>query len=325
MTIGIAAAGKGAGLAILEALARLEAVTEGAIGGFVSVAALRSDGSVARAEMQGGGAHAVLARGLPAELQEAPRAVLMSSGPDRPEPLAQFTPARGRVGLVTGHRFPNARGVDRMPLGEQALAAMAAGEAPDVAARRIAARNPGADAGLILLSADGHIGLANTELVLRHPDLGQAVDRTSGRAIAVLHNSIAPHGGLAEFAVGLVARRLGTPASARRSIRLVAGLPVRSSAVTSRVIVEYGQAIAIEIATAYHGDPSWSAGLGPATAVFERSQLLGHMDVDPFLIVRDGRLVSADGHEIATIAYKPIDLVENGILADEAGSARRSK
>jgi hypothetical protein len=64
----------------------------GALHGFVSVVAIGADGRLHRAEIQDGGTAAMLADGpLAHRLANATRAGLMSSGPNRPAPLSQFT------------------------------------------------------------------------------------------------------------------------------------------------------------------------------------------------------------------------------------------
>ncbi len=55
MTIGIAAFGAGAGRGVIAALKAVECVGRGAIGGFVSFAAIKGDGSLVRASIQTGG------------------------------------------------------------------------------------------------------------------------------------------------------------------------------------------------------------------------------------------------------------------------------
>ncbi len=52
---------------------------------------------------------------MPTVFAHARHAALMSSGPNRPSPLAQFTPGDARVGLVTGHRLPNTVGAGGDP------------------------------------------------------------------------------------------------------------------------------------------------------------------------------------------------------------------
>jgi len=305
MTIGIAVRGPGAGAAILTALARLESVGDGAIGGFVSLAAMAPDGSIHRADTQCGGGDALLARLGPGPILDARLAVIMSSGPDRPEPLAQFTPARPGVGLVTGHRFPNALGRDGKPLAEAALDLLEAGYSPDAAAQAVAANNPRADAGVILLGADARIGLANTALVGRHRDKGSALVQTDTHAVGVLHNSIEPHALIAPLAVHFVTQALSHAGDSLPSLHVAAGVPVRHAATCSRVMIDRsGKATALEIATDYNGDTSWSAGLGPEAEIVRENQVVGRATTDPYLLIRDGHLTSVNGLAAIDLHYR---------------------
>jgi hypothetical protein len=92
--------------------------------------AITGDGRVIRAETQRGGTATLFLKGEttgtnpPDEAGASPLAALMSSGPDRPEPLAQFVVADGRAGLVTGHRLPNAAAVSGRPLNAEILAGL---------------------------------------------------------------------------------------------------------------------------------------------------------------------------------------------------------
>ena len=302
MTIGIAAAGEGAGRAVLDALARVERLATGALGGFVSVAALDGEGRLLRAEAQRGGAGGLLERGaLPAELLAAPRAALMSSGPDRPAPLAQFTPAREGVGLVTGHRFPNARGAGGAPLGLAVLDALAGGADPQGACEAVMAANPRADAGVIALRADGRVGLADSERVARFVDAGAVRLEGPHGCVAVLHNAIRPSGALAGLVAEMVAAAMA-PRPAGAAVALGRGVPVRPAA-RSGVAVAHGRAVAIEIATPWHGDVPWTAGLGPGARVTEGGRTIGHLAADPFLVIREGRLVSADGRAALDLPF----------------------
>ena len=99
MTIGIAAYGPNAGQAIIDALRAAEVVGHGAISGFVSMVVIGEDGELHRIETQRGGTQGLLKGGeMPTHFMRARHAALMSSGPDRPSPLAQFTPGmRGPV------------------------------------------------------------------------------------------------------------------------------------------------------------------------------------------------------------------------------------
>jgi hypothetical protein len=158
MTIGIAAWGPDAGHAVFAALTAAEKVGRGSIGGFAVFVAITGDGRVIRAETQRGGTATLFLNGEttgtnpPDEAGAAPLAALMSSGPDRPEPLAQFVVADGRAGLVTGHRLPNAAAVSGRPLNAEILELMRTGSAPADAVRQVLEANPHADAGVIAAS-----------------------------------------------------------------------------------------------------------------------------------------------------------------------------
>ena len=150
MTIGIAVTGDGAGLAAFRALEAVERVARGAIGGFVSFVVISEGGALLRAETQRGGTSTLFVEGErtgatpPPAVADARFAALMSSGPDRPTPLAQFTPGDAAHGLVTGHRLPNmpGDGTDR-PLNEAVLARLVAGADPRQAVETELAQHPG--------------------------------------------------------------------------------------------------------------------------------------------------------------------------------------
>ncbi|WP_346907757.1 DUF6963 family protein [uncultured Roseibium sp.] len=55
MTIGIALSGPNAGLCLFKALAAVERISRGSIGGFVSFAVITADGQLLRAQTQDGG------------------------------------------------------------------------------------------------------------------------------------------------------------------------------------------------------------------------------------------------------------------------------
>jgi hypothetical protein len=169
VTIGIAVRAPNAGQAAFEALRTVERVARGAIGGFVSFVAITTDGRLLRAQTQRGGTSTLFTDGEktgtapPAAIAQAPLAGLMSSGPDRPAPLVQFTPADPTVGLVTGHRLPNMPGADGIALNQAVLDRMRAGEPPARAARSVLQRNPEADAGIIALGPEGAVFAGNSE------------------------------------------------------------------------------------------------------------------------------------------------------------------
>jgi len=196
MTLGVAAYGAGAGGAVLSAWAAAETAGSGAIGGFVVFTVLTAAGPIS-IECQRGGLIALHAQGIPDEMIHAPVAALITSGPDRPQPLTQFL-AAGNSALVTGHRLPNLKGANGIPVNIAALRRIERCTAPQDAVTQVCADNPTLDAGLIAVTRDG-IGLAETAEVHKRGDRGQTLIYGSGRALALLHNSIDPIAGFADL------------------------------------------------------------------------------------------------------------------------------
>lgn len=228
MTVGIAAHGAAAGRAVLAGLTAVEAVGRGEIGGFGVFRAIAADGSMIAAETQRGGAAALRAalerNGLAALAEAAPVAALISSGPDRPEPLSQFL-AAGPAGLVTGHRLPNTVGADGVPLNLAALRLLAEGAAPQAAVDAATGSNPEIDAGLIAVTP-GAVAAAETLRVARRTDRGGArlVIRGGVAGVAVLHNAIEPFEGLAALAAGAARAILEAALPPLPTFRIAAGL-----------------------------------------------------------------------------------------------------
>lgn len=198
MTIGVAASGPNAGAAVRAAVLGAELLGRGAIGGFAVFAVLDEQGFVHHATTQRGG---ISALDIPSAWLHACHAAVISSGPDRPEPLLQFLPGADGVGLVTGHRLPNRpalAGADApgTPLNHAVLARLAAGEHPQLAVDALLAANPEIDAGLIALDVHGRLGYGNSTRVERRGDLGQFHRESGDFRLAFLHNSIAAHGDL---------------------------------------------------------------------------------------------------------------------------------
>jgi hypothetical protein len=203
-----------------------------------------------RAEVQDGGVTALLAGGaVPDQIAAAPLAGLMSSGPNRPTPLSQFTPADPEVGLVTGHRFPNARGVRDRPLNLEVLELMRLGFDPEAAVARVIADNPQAHPGFIAMSRDGPLHAENTPYLLCFGDAGKAVGRFGdGRAgVAVLHNAISPHGSLADLVVEVVLSVMGSPRAPDSVAAFRAGVPLFTSGENAIHLDDAGQVEAIAI------------------------------------------------------------------------------
>ena len=208
MTIGIGAFGRRAGAAVLAAWAEAERRAAGDLHGFAVFTVLGADGEPESLECQRGGlatlraqyGRAQAGRGQAdalARMAEAEVAGVITSGPDRPEPLSQFL-AAGPAGLVTGHRLPNLATAEGVAANRAALALIGKGLPPRHAVEAVLEGDPDIDAGLIAVTRTG-LGVANSARVQGRDDLGQALILAADRryGLSLLHNSIAPIEGLA--------------------------------------------------------------------------------------------------------------------------------
>jgi hypothetical protein len=309
MTIGIAAFGPGAGRAIVAGLAAAEKIGHGAIGGFVSLAAIGRDGRLHRAETQDGGTATLFGAGpMPAAVAEAHHAVLMSSGPNRPEPLAQFTPADPAVGLITGHRFPNMSGASGLPLNEEVLARLAAGASPEAAIEAVVGANGRADAGLIALTLDGRLAARNTEATDELVDAGAAEladPRLPSHRVAVLHNAIRPWRGLALLVAESVLDAFERPDADLRRIVIRAGTPISPGARSRIEVDDAGVAIALVSALTPSTRAKRDLGLGPEAEVHAGGTLIGIARSEPYMVVENERLLSVNGLPELTLEVGP--------------------
>lgn len=299
MTIGIAASGPMAGLAVYRGLRAVETVGRGAIGGFVSLVAIAEDGTLAEAYTQRGGALALFGgEGPPPWIAQARLAGLMSSGPDRPEPLIQFTPADPAVGIVTGHRLPNMPGPSGEPPNLHALRLMAAGASPEEAVLRALEAAPEADAGLIALDLDGRIALGDAPPVLARDDRGRALveDPESGLRVGVLHNTIYPIGGLAALAAGTAVDAVLPGDAAPEAFRLI-GLTVRPGPEHAAHIAPDG-AVAVTAPGPEWLSERWEGSvLRRNDPVYESGRLAGRVTREVYAILRHGRVAGGRGGE----------------------------
>lgn len=298
MTIGIAATGPDAGRAVVRGLAAVEAVGRGAIGGFVSFVAILPDGRLVRAATQRGGTAALFeGDAMPDEVAAATVAGLMASGPDRPEPLSQFTPADGSVGLVTGHRMPNTVGASGIHVNDEVLALMRSGAGAEAAVASVVVANPEVDAGIIALGIGGDLAAANTAHVGRRGDAGRALLRgqDGATAVAVLHNAIHPHrpiAGLAAETVLDVMQPEDRPdgwITFSQGVRLATGaddaIEIGADGAVEQIVVRNGKFLA----------GRWSLGIGYRTLVTRDSAPVAVMVYEPYMVVERGRLLSIDG------------------------------
>ncbi len=298
MTVGIGATGPRAGAGILAGLRALEAIGRGAIGGFVTLAVLTADQTLLRAETQIGGTAGLWHDTAPQALLDAPFAALISSGPNRPEPLSQFVAAAPGVGIVTGHRFPQTRTSDGRALNGIVLDLMASGQTPRAAIDAVIAAHPDYDAGFVALSTSGEIAFGNMPSVMDRRDTGAAslVAAEGTARVATIHNAIHPHRTLADMVNDVVLDDMLRPLapllmiSVRRGTALIEGPQ-------SEIEVDAGlSALCIRHPGGGGGpDQPRAFGLGDRVRVTQGARTLGWLGYEPFMTVEAGRVTAMDG------------------------------
>jgi hypothetical protein len=305
MTIGIGAHGPRAGLAVFEALQAAEAVGKGAIGGFAAFAAIGEDGRLHRHQTQRGGTRTMFTEGEttgaapPEAVATAIAAAVISSGPDRPEPLAQFLAADTGAGLVTGHRLPNGPAASGRPLNVETLALLASGRTPREAVDTVIDANPEADVGLIAIGAGGGVHGRNSARVERRPDLGAArvEDAAAGAAVAVLHNAIRPFPVLAGLVAAVALEVMAGAPEPSCHVTICTGTPVRLG--PENAIRCDGDFVATEVQTS---DPVLVRGRQVGAALYLGS-----------------RVYAPDGRSLGVTMFEPIVTVEDGVIVMMSG------
>ncbi len=298
MTIGIATYGPNAGAACLAALRSVEAVGRGAIRGFVSFVVMTRHGELKHMTCQREGVDGLLAGSqLPDEFAQAELAALMSSGPNRPEPLENFTVAKAGVALVTGHRMPNAIGPSGKALNQSVLDLIESGTAPSIAMSTVLAEAPDADAGFLVLTADRKMFAMNSTNIALRSDTGLCIldDPIIGMGAGVIHNAILPSKPLASLAAEIALDHMYPADAAHGSVEFRAGtrlfladknyIEIDKNNIVSRIFVTNQSSL----------KGSQSIGLGHNIAVIDAVGATGHMTYEPFLVVIDGILASIDG------------------------------
>jgi uncharacterized protein DUF6963 len=313
VTIGIGAFGPRAGLAVYQALRVAERVGRGAIGGFVTYAAITADGRLLRAETQRGGGSTLFTDGEttgvepPEEVANAIAAGVISSGPDRPAPLTQFLPSDGAAGLVTGHRLPNARNAGGQPINEEILALLRSGRTAREAVDAVLDRNANSDTGIIAVDRSGQVYSRNTARVLRRPDLGHARrEHGSPKAVVeVLHNAIRPYPVVAALAADVaLATMVGEPKEIGR-VMVSAGCPVALGP-EDAVLVDDDLSATKVVTT----DPLLVSGRQVCAAIYLHSKVvkggrvIGRTMFEPITSVVDGRITEMSGQKTLRISFQ---------------------
>lgn len=304
MTIGIAVCGEQAARAALAGLEAVEAVGHGAIGGFVSLSVVTEDAALIDLGVQRGGAQAMLAEPGFARTAGARLAVLMSSGPDRPEPLSQFTPCDPSAGLMTGHRLPNMPGPDGTAPNIVALTALQGGASPQVAVETALSGKPELDAGLIAMSLDGEIAVLNSASVEARDDIGKAHFVSPGLSVGILHNTIFPHHALAALALSAI-RDWIRPASSAPHLGTAVGLSVAPGPERALLVGATG-ITGFEAPGEEWQRPEWEGcPVRRGDPVKNGGRVIGRVVAEAYCILRGGTVTATRGSD--TISWRRQD------------------
>ena len=299
MTIGIAAFGPKAGAGIIAGLGAVEKIGRGAIGGFVSLVVLTDDGRLLRASVQVGGSEALFPEDLPPEIAQTQCAGLISSGPNRPEPLSQFITAKIGVGIVTGHRMPHTEGKDKIALNSMVLAEMEAGRYPQTAIDYVLNLYPNADAGFLAVSVNGRMGIGNCKSVLARGDKGMAILNVKSRTakIATIHNAIQPHSLISTLSNQVGKDKMCHQGGPEQWITIKSGITVKSGT-TAQVHVDSSRMVKnIVIQNNLFLNDSCAVGLGDIVEVLSHGVRLGWLGYEPFMTLLNGQVVEIDGYK----------------------------
>jgi hypothetical protein len=312
MTIGIGAYGPRAGLAVYRALQSAERVGRGAICGFATYAAIASDGRVFRHQTQRGGSATLFIEGEatgvppPEDVADAIAAAVISSGPERPEPLSQFLAADAAGGLVTGHRLPNGVSVDGTALNLDTLNHLIAGKSAKEAVDLVIDRNREADVGLLAVDLRGGAYSRNSDRVRRRPDLGHArvEDATAGAVVEVLHNAIRPFPATAIIAAGVALDTMRGDPKAAGWITIEAGVPLvlgEENAVHCGKELR-AQRVVTTDPTIVKGRHA-CAGIYLHSKVYSDDKLIGLTMFEPITAVEDGTITEMSGQSVMRMNY----------------------
>ncbi|MER9235009.1 hypothetical protein NKI56_23430 [Mesorhizobium sp. M0622] len=314
MTIGIAAHGPNAGLAIYRSLRAVERVGTGSIGGFAAFAVITADGKLLRHGTQRGGTSTLFIEGEvtgtdpPPEVAAATFAAVISSGPDRPAPES-FLRADPLAGLVTGHRMPIAIGLGGVEVNQQVLDLMKGGQPAQAAVDTVMDRNPEVDAGLIAIDRNGLVYGRNSARVLRRPDLAEARASREGASVVVFYNAIRPRAALAglvtEIALDtMLAMPMLKPDG---QITVDAGIPVIAGRATAIYCDANGVATHVttnelEVLTGRR----IGTGIYLGSPVYRDGKLIGHTMLETMIIFQDGKLARVGGQKFFSFGYQRV-------------------
>lgn len=313
MTVGIGACGPQAGRAVFEALRAIERVGHGAVGGFATFAAIAEDGRTMKSATQRGGTATLFTDGEttgvepPDAFASARVAGVISSGPDRPAPLEQFIPVDPAVGLVTGHRIPPTTGAKGKPMNGELLSLLQAGTPAETALASVIGAAPEADCGLIAVTIDGTIACANTERVMRRPDVGLAIrrDDAGGIGVAVLYNAIRPRQVLADLAAAIALDVMRADTEVAGDVTLVAGTELKMGPENAVFCDAERRSVLVTTTDPAVGERGeLGAAVYLQSKVYVSDTLVGETTFEPITTIENGRLTTFSGKPELRMTYR---------------------
>jgi hypothetical protein len=314
MTIGIAARGPRAGLAVFKSLRAAENVGTGSIGGFATFAAITADGKLLRHQTQRGGSRTLFLRGEetgvdpPSDVADAIFAGVISSGPERPD-VEKLLIADASAGLVTGHRLPIAMGIDGLPLNQQTLDLLKQGRSAQAAVDEVMTRNPEADAGLIAVDVRGQVYGRNSVRVLRRPDLaeGRATATNGEASVVVFYNAIRPYSALAGLVTAIAMETMiGVPAPDDH-VMVDVGIPVQLGPESAIYCGADGRATHLTTAdVAILNGRHLGAVISLGSPIYSGGNLVGHAMLEVLSTVVNGTLTEMSGQASVPFGFRRV-------------------
>lgn len=319
-TIAIVAAGENAGLAVFLALPEAEKVARGSIGGVAGMDVMLSDGTICSYQNFGrGGTSTLFVEGEetgvlpPSRIASAPVAAIVSTGPRRPYDLGvdpcdqEFETGRDGVGIVVGHRIPDAVGRDGEPVNAHVMRLMAEGLSPSEAIDRVMGANPSVDAGLIAVSDDGAIAMGNSALVNTRSDYAHArgEDRRAGAVVQTIMNEIHPPQAVAQLVVNVALETMTRSQQPDLTIVIPSGVRVEPGR-SNRVEVD-ADLVATKILVdreEHVMGQRWAVVPYLHSPVFQNGDLIGYTINEPLTELLDGVIKSLSYQDSATISVR---------------------
>lgn len=319
-TIAIAAAGPNAGSAAFRALQNAEAVATGSIGGVATMDVMLPDGTICSYGNLGrGGTGTLFVRGEetgvppPPEIASAPIAVIVSTGPRNAgqltgDPCGQdFSTGADGVGLVVGHRLPDAPGRDGEPVDAHVMRLMEEGLGAREAVDQVMDANLEVDAGLIAVSADGTIAMRNSRRVDRRPDYGHArgEDVPSGAVVETILNEIHPPQAVAQLVVNVALETMTDSREPDFEVLVRSGLPVEySDELVLEVDAEHVVTRATTDVREHLSGDVWAVIPYIHSRVVQNGRILGYTIDEPLAHLMDGVIQSVSLQEEMAIRVK---------------------